>query len=636
MMAGSFARFRRGKDGIGSAAAVLAAFACALSTASGCGDSDRFEHAADPDAETDTRPAADDAGVDAGYDPDGPSEPTDREPRKPPDGARPGDLHIPVGMANRPPSAASVTLSPLDPTTDDDVTADVAGVRDADGDRVDLRFSWSRDGVLDARYDAFKLPASATRRGELWRVTVTPFDATDQGGTVSADVVIGNTAPTITSIARTESEPTSGEPLGVSVVANDPDADRVSVDYVWYVNGAEVATTETLEPGVFERGDSVRVAVTPHDGLSDGETVLSDEFQIENSAPRVSVSLPVDPDWTEEIVCAIDMLDPDGDAVSASIAWFVAGEPFIGQRFRTVFDGDTISLHQPHYLGSHFSCRVHYDDGHGEVGMQEAASVLSRRVEFDENRALGEGEYDYAQADVVVREGVTLTTQGAVKFRVRSLTLEGSIVGRGGGYAPGELNAAGGGPGGGSSHASSGSGGGSHAGLGGRGGYDSGDTPGEGGPIYGSASERAAALGSAGGSGTTRGGAGGGSFWVEAEGAIDIRTGSLIDMRGADADDSFSGSRGGGGGAGGAIVLLGSSIDLAGILDARGGAGASGMSSANDSGGGGGGGYVKLFYRTSLSATGTIEITGGAGGSFGAVAPGQAGGSGEIYNAQIP
>lgn len=623
MMAGSFARFRRSYDGVGSAIAVLAVAACVSWTASGCGGSPHIEHAADADAGPDRIPATDDAGADAGDDLETP----DSEVDKP-------DLHIPVGTANRPPSAASVRLLPLDPTTEDDLIAEVSGVTDADGDRVELRYSWSRDGQIDDRYDSHKLPASATLRGELWRVTVTPFDASDDGCAVTADAVIENTAPTITSIARTVSAPTSGESLGVSVVANDPDVDRVSFNHVWYVNGEEVATTERLEPGAFERGDTVKVAVTPSDGISEGETVMSDDFVIENSAPRVSVSLPVDPDWTQEIVCAIDMRDPDGDAVSASIAWFVGDEPFAGQRFRTVFDGDTISLHQPHYLGREFSCRVHYDDGHGEVGMQEAQSVLSRRVEFDANRVLSEGVYDYAQADVVVGPGVTLTTQGVVEFRVRSLTVEGRIVGRGAGYEAGELNAAGGGPGGGGSHSSAGSGGGSHAGLGGRGGYDSGDSPGAGGPIYGSRSEQSATQGSAGGSGITRGGAGGGGFLVEADGAIVIRSEGLIDMRGADAEGSSS--RGGGGGAGGAIVLLGASIEVAGNLDARGGGGASGTSSASDPGGGGGGGYVKLFYRTSFSASGVIEVGGGPGGSPGAEA--QAGGPGEIYyyNVQVP
>ncbi len=182
------------------------------------------------------------------------------------------------------------------------------------------------------------------------------------------------------------------------------------------------------------------------------------------------------------------------------------------------------------------------------------------------------------QGDVTLTSG-TIDLAGAAgpaTNGVKFLFPEPGPGGFAGGAGPaGEMNASGGfGPGGGppefpGSHATSGSIAGS-------------------GPTYGAPSIPRLRGGSGGGGGGTHsGGAGGGAFMIVAEGTISSVVSSIISVRGGN-----SASRGAPG-SGGAIRLVGTVIDLTGVLDARGG---------DASGVAGGDGYIRLESDTLLGA----------------------------------
>jgi hypothetical protein len=120
-----------------------------------------------------------------------------------------------VTVLNTPPGAPAVSLAPLEPEEDDDLTCQItAPASDPDGDSLSYTFAWTVD---DAAYpDVFPaalgptstthpddtVPADDTVQGQLWRCAVTADDGTTTGpaGMAQAEIlppqrVLGPSAP---------------------------------------------------------------------------------------------------------------------------------------------------------------------------------------------------------------------------------------------------------------------------------------------------------------------------------------------------------------------------------------------------------------------------------------------------------
>lgn len=231
-----------------------------------------------------------------------------------------------------------------------------------------------------------------------------------------------------------------------------------------------------------------------------------------------------------------------------------------------------------------------------------------------------------------VNAGDTLFVgQGSVlDIQARYVEVNGVIWGKGRGHASPGASQVGQGPGGGGTSTNSGSGGGSYGGIGGLGGYDSGDTPGNGGPVYGTPNQIAdIAMGSSGGSASTSlGGAGGGAISVNAEWVL--LTG-IVNMDG-NGGQLPGGGQCGGGGAGGGIRVIADHLWVGGVVRANGGDGSPGTSTANDSGGGGGGGRIKAYHGSTFNISTVPAAQGGLGGPYGTAAPGAPGAVGSIFD----
>ena len=240
---------------------------------------------------------------------------------------------------------------------------------------------------------------------------------------------------------------------------------------------------------------------------------------------------------------------------------------------------------------------------------------------------------------VYVKSGDTLNlVQGSIlELRAGYIQIDGIVQGVGKGFkASSTAFSNGAGPGGGkpSGGSNSGSGGGGYGGVGGKGGYDgSSDPPGLGGIVNGNDTTVVINMGSSGSTGASSGlgGAGGGAIVMMAP---KIKVAGKIYLDGTNATGALPQCAGGG--AGGGALLMGDSVDLASTsyFYARGGAGATGSSTANDGGGCGGGGRVKVFgdskYPTSLNA----NVLGGAGGSYGTPI-GEKGDTGSLFTKKI-
>ena len=214
------------------------------------------------------------------------------------------------------PTAPTVSIAPATPVTADDLVVSVdVDSTDAEGDSISYAYDWTVDGAA-AGITADTVPASATTRGEVWEVTVTPFDGLGSGASATASVTIENTPPTVDSTPSLGPDPAyEGDTLTCTLGStSDSDGDTVSDSYAWYVNGAAVAaTSSTLGSTFFDSGDAVYCEQTPYDGYDYGTAVSSNVVTISNTAPSVSdVAISPDPATAgDSLTCSYTFTDVD-------------------------------------------------------------------------------------------------------------------------------------------------------------------------------------------------------------------------------------------------------------------------------------------------------------------------------------
>ncbi len=229
--------------------------------------------------------------------------------------------------ANHPPSIAGVTISPAQPLPADALVADVIDATDPDGDSTLLAYEWRIDGVLAPDHTSNTIPTSVIRNGETWSVTVTPSDGRVSGEPQTAAVTVANIAPVLASVTIVPETPTRLSTLSAVVAGADADADPLAYTYAWTVNGAFVATTETLSAATLTPGDVVALTVSASDGWTSTERAAS-PVAIGNLAPvLVSVAIsPATPRKGDVLSVALETAsDAEGDPLTFRYAWSVNG-----------------------------------------------------------------------------------------------------------------------------------------------------------------------------------------------------------------------------------------------------------------------------------------------------------------------
>ncbi len=236
-------------------------------------------------------------------------------------------LSNPVSIENTPPIAAGASIEPADAYESSVLSCVSAGWTDVDGDAETYVTTWYVNGVAvstDATIDG-----ALFDRDDTVRCMLVPDDGIAVGEAVeSAEIVVWNTAPTLASASLSTTTPTEDDTLSVSLgLSVDDDGDAVTPAYAWYVNGALVATTATLDGASFNRDDEVYVIVTPSDGTDAGIPVTSDIATVQNLAP-VAGSITITPATakTDDLLTAsATTSDRDGDAVTMTYRWSVDG-----------------------------------------------------------------------------------------------------------------------------------------------------------------------------------------------------------------------------------------------------------------------------------------------------------------------
>jgi hypothetical protein len=271
------------------------------------------------------------------------------------------------------PTAPAVSIAPDPATTVDDLVATASGSTDPDASgTVTYGYAWYESGVLSSASSSASFPASASTRGLVYKVVVTPSDGLGYGTPGEAEIVIANSAPSLASVTISPDPAVAGDTLtclasGFSDADGDPDLST----FAWTIDGVGAGSGATLAGG-FVAGDTVTCAVTPHDG-SDSGAAVSDSLVVSNTPPVLaSVVLSPDPAYTSDtMLCSPGLVtDVDGDATTTSYTWTVDG----------VDPGVTGTT-----LGSFFFTRGQTVRCHGTPndGSDDGATVSSDSVTID-------------------------------------------------------------------------------------------------------------------------------------------------------------------------------------------------------------------------------------------------------------
>jgi hypothetical protein len=309
-----------------------------------------------------------------------------------------------VTVENSPPSAPTVSITPDEPNTLDDLVCGIdAAATDPDGDALSYELVWTVDGSTSGYSLAgapatatLTAPASATLTDEVWTCTITANDGTTDSPGGSDSVLVVNSTPSAPTVSISPDEPNPLDDLVCSIdaTATDADGDALSYELVWTVDGSTSgysltgasATATLTAPASATLTDEVwTCTITPNDGTTDGPGG-SDSVLVVNStpsAPTVSIS-PDEPNPLDDLVCSIDATatDADGDPLSYDFVWTVDGDAS-GYSLTDAADTDTLSVPAAATeLDEVWTCSITANDGStdGPTGTANV-TILTRYVD---------------------------------------------------------------------------------------------------------------------------------------------------------------------------------------------------------------------------------------------------------------
>jgi len=214
-------------------------------------------------------------------------------------------------QANHAPVVESVKITPAEPTASDTLRAQVA-VTDADGDRTQVHYTWWANGQRAGEGSSF-VPETVGRGARI-EVSVVASDRESQSEPVTASVTLVNSPPQIKAVRFEPSGPWfAGQSVAALPDALDPDADPLSFEYTWYLNGNRLDEDgPSLDGSQFSRGDEIALVVVASDGHTRSDEFEAARIQVANAAPQIT-SEPgaIGPDGVFRY--KLSAADPDGD-----------------------------------------------------------------------------------------------------------------------------------------------------------------------------------------------------------------------------------------------------------------------------------------------------------------------------------
>lgn len=213
--------------------------------------------------------------------------------------------------ANHAPVVESVTIVPAEPTASDTLRAQVA-VTDADHDRTRVHYTWWANGQRAGEGPSFA--PQTVGRGARIEVSVVASDGQSESEPVTASATLVNSPPEIRAV-RFEPSGTwfAGQSVAALPDALDPDADPLTFEYTWHLDGNRLDESgPSLAGSRFSRGDEIALAVVASDGHARSEEFEVAPIRVANAAPQIT-SEPGAIGRDGVFRYELSAVDPDGD-----------------------------------------------------------------------------------------------------------------------------------------------------------------------------------------------------------------------------------------------------------------------------------------------------------------------------------
>lgn len=273
---------------------------------------------------------------------------------------------------NAPPTIRAASLNPPHATAITPLSAQFNGT-DAEGDFIQYVFRWFVDGEPVQEGPKGSLDPGPYKKGSRVQVEIVPSDRFSSGRPYRTEAVtIANAPPGVSSISLTPDRPTVGAMITAAPVVSDPDGDKVSIQYQWFVNNKAVSdpgdNSEFSTQGLRKK-DTVAVIVTPSDGESKGDPKASNILVVVNSAPRITSAPPYEIN-NGTYRYQVTAQDPDGDRLTYTLVKSPGGmtiDPSTG----LIIWGPT-----PVAAREEVTVKVEVSDGDGGTAYQEYSFIV--------------------------------------------------------------------------------------------------------------------------------------------------------------------------------------------------------------------------------------------------------------------
>ena len=226
----------------------------------------------------------------------------------------------PKSKTNSPPVISAVNLLPEKPTRESELNLSIQS-KDPDGDSVTYQFQWIRNDEEIIGENKNALRSGVFKKGDLIRARVTPSDGKVNGTPfLSASVKILNSPPVVQEVVIEPNVAYVTDRLKANLKSLDLDRDFIYYTYQWEKNGVVLNEErgEILERGLFKKGDSIAVIVTPDDRETLGPPKKSEALIISNSPPIILSSPPTSVEKSTYIY-QVKANDPDNDPMTFTL-----------------------------------------------------------------------------------------------------------------------------------------------------------------------------------------------------------------------------------------------------------------------------------------------------------------------------
>ncbi len=317
-----------------------------------------------------------------------------------------------ITIANSPPTAPVVSITPEDPGTTDDLTVQVdTASSDDDGDDITYSYAWYEGDVLHPDLITDTAPASRTAKDKVWKCLVTPNDGTADGDSGEDSVTVVNSPPTEPTVDVTPDSPDTDDDIVCTITgpSTDPDdGDVITYNYEWYEKNTlqPELTSDTILSSLTESGQEWKCVVTPNDGTVDGPSG-QDSVTLGNAAPVASdlVIIPASPVTGDNLEASYTYSDADDDEQSGTeIRWYNDGAPQADYDNQDTVPSNATEKGEPW----HFTVKPSDGTSFGELQTSDITTIgntppVASNVVIDpESPLTGDdltGDYDYDDVD---------------------------------------------------------------------------------------------------------------------------------------------------------------------------------------------------------------------------------------------